>query len=57
VDSTAIARQLVPALVTAGLRADVASRPTADLRTRLGIAPAVSRYASVSGSVPVEVSA
>lgn len=45
VDSTAIARQLVPALVTAGLRADVASRPTADLRTRLGIAPAVSRYA------------
>ncbi len=47
VDSTAIARQLVPALVTAGLRADVASRPTADLRTRLGIAPAVSRYASV----------
>ncbi|MFJ7286958.1 LLM class flavin-dependent oxidoreductase [Curtobacterium sp. NPDC098951] len=44
VDSTAIARQLVPALVTAGLRADVASRPTADLRTRLGIAPAVSRY-------------
>jgi len=57
VDSTAIARQLVPALVTAGLRADVASRPTADLRTRLGIAPAVSRYASVSGSAPVEVSA
>lgn len=45
VDSTAIARQLVPALVTAGLRADVASRSTADLRTRLGIAPAVSRYA------------
>ena len=45
IDSTAIARQLVPALVTAGLRADVASRPTADLRTRLGIAPAVSRYA------------
>ena len=45
VDSTAIARQLVPALVTAGLRADVASRPTADLRTRLGITPAVSRYA------------
>lgn len=44
-DSTAIARQLVPALVTAGLRADVASRPTVDLRTRLGIAPAVSRYA------------
>lgn len=44
-DSTAIARQLVPALVTAGLRADVASRPTADLRTRFGIAPAVSRYA------------
>ncbi|WP_242091264.1 LLM class flavin-dependent oxidoreductase [Curtobacterium sp. DN_7.5] len=44
VDSTAIARQLVPALVTAGLRADVASRPTADLRTRLGLAPAVSRY-------------
>ncbi len=44
-DSTAIARLLVPALVTAGLRADVASRPTADLRTRLGIAPAVSRYA------------
>ncbi|WP_144713594.1 LLM class flavin-dependent oxidoreductase [Curtobacterium pusillum] len=57
VDSTAIARQLVPALVTAGLRADVASRPTADLRTRLGIAPAVSRYASVSGPAPVEVSA
>lgn len=56
-DSTAIARELVPALVTAGLRADVASRPTADLRTRLGIAPAVSRYASVSGSAPVEVSA
>ncbi|MBB1197723.1 LLM class flavin-dependent oxidoreductase [Curtobacterium flaccumfaciens] len=52
VDSTAIARQLVPALVTAGLRADVASRPTADLRTRLGIAPAVSRYArpSVTGA-------
>ncbi|WP_439691374.1 LLM class flavin-dependent oxidoreductase [Curtobacterium sp. SP.BCo] len=46
IDSTAIARQLVPALVTAGLRADVASRPTADLRTRLGIAPAVSRYAT-----------
>lgn len=44
-DSTAIARQLVPALVTAGLRADVASRPTVDLRTRLGLAPAVSRYA------------
>jgi len=43
-DSTAIARQLVPALVTAGLRADVASRPTVDLRTRLGIAPARSRY-------------
>lgn len=43
-DSTAIARQLVPALVTAGLRADVASRPTSDLRTRLGLAPAVSRY-------------
>lgn len=56
-DSTAIARELVPALVTAGLRADVASRPTADLRTRIGIAPAVSRYASVSGSAPVEVSA
>lgn len=57
-DSTAIARQLVPALVTAGLRADVASRPTADLRTRLGIAPAVSRYASTpAGSVSVEVSA
>lgn len=57
-DSTAIARQLVPALVTAGLRADVASRPTADLRTRLGIAPAVSRYASApAGSVSVEVSA
>ncbi|RDH96427.1 alkanesulfonate monooxygenase SsuD/methylene tetrahydromethanopterin reductase-like flavin-dependent oxidoreductase (luciferase family) [Curtobacterium sp. AG1037] len=44
-DSTAIARQLVPALVTAGLRADPPSRPTVDLRTRLGIAPAVSRYA------------
>ncbi|TCU45420.1 LLM class flavin-dependent oxidoreductase [Curtobacterium sp. PhB146] len=58
IDSTAIARQLVPALVTAGLRADVASRPTADLRTRLGIAPAVSRYASApAGSVSVEVSA
>ncbi|MEJ8284180.1 LLM class flavin-dependent oxidoreductase [Curtobacterium citreum] len=62
-DSTAIARQLVPALVTAGLRADVASRPTADLRTRLGIAPAVSRYARPSvtgagvGSVSSEVSA
>lgn len=57
-DSTAIARQLVPALVTAGLRADVASRPTADLRTRLGIGPAVSRYASApAGSVSVEVSA
>lgn len=57
-DSTAIALQLVPALVTAGLRADVASRPTADLRTRLGIAPAVSRYASApAGSVSVEVSA
>ncbi|OII26953.1 LLM class flavin-dependent oxidoreductase [Curtobacterium sp. MCBA15_013] len=54
-DSAAIARELVPALVTAGLRADVASRPTADLRTRLGIAPAVSRYASASA--PVEVSA
>ncbi len=54
-DSTAIARELVPALVTAGLRADVASRPTADLRTRLGIAPAVSRYASASA--PVEVPA
>ncbi|MDR6171409.1 LLM class flavin-dependent oxidoreductase [Curtobacterium sp. SORGH_AS_0776] len=54
-DSTAIARELVPALVTAGLRADVASRPTADLRTRLGIAPAASRYASASA--PVEVSA
>ncbi|MDM7891646.1 LLM class flavin-dependent oxidoreductase [Curtobacterium caseinilyticum] len=48
-DSTAIARQLVPALVTAGLRADVASRPTADLRTRFGIAPAVSRYATTQG--------
>ncbi|NQX23719.1 LLM class flavin-dependent oxidoreductase [Curtobacterium sp. VKM Ac-2852] len=48
IDSTPIARQLVPALVTAGLRADVASRPTADLRTRLGIAPAVSRYARPS---------
>ncbi len=58
IDSTAIARQLVPALATAGLRADVASRPTADLRTRLGIAPAVSRYASApAGSVSVEVSA
>ncbi len=45
-DSTAIARRLVPALVTAGLRADVASRPTADLRTRLGLAPAVSRHAT-----------
>ncbi|MBT1622720.1 LLM class flavin-dependent oxidoreductase [Curtobacterium flaccumfaciens pv. oortii] len=58
IDSTAIARQLVPALVTAGLRADVASRPTADLRTRLGIAPAVSRYArpSVTGPVPSGVS-
>lgn len=62
-DSTAVARQLVPALVTAGLRADVASRPTADLRTRLGIAPAVSRYARPSvtgagvGSVSSEVSA
>jgi alkanesulfonate monooxygenase SsuD/methylene tetrahydromethanopterin reductase-like flavin-dependent oxidoreductase (luciferase family) len=44
-DSTAIARQLVPALVTAGLRADVSSRPVADLRSRLGIAPAVSRHA------------
>jgi alkanesulfonate monooxygenase SsuD/methylene tetrahydromethanopterin reductase-like flavin-dependent oxidoreductase (luciferase family) len=43
-DSTAIARQLVPALVTAGLRADVASRPVVDLRTRLGIAPATSRH-------------
>ncbi|MBT2503843.1 LLM class flavin-dependent oxidoreductase [Curtobacterium sp. ISL-83] len=55
VDSSAIARQLVPALVTAGLRADVASRPTVDLRTRLGIAPAVSRYARPSragASVP-----
>ncbi|OIH97087.1 MULTISPECIES: LLM class flavin-dependent oxidoreductase [unclassified Curtobacterium] len=50
VDSTAIARQLVPALVTAGLRADVASRPTADLRTRLGIAPAVSRYARTTAA-------
>lgn len=63
IDSTAIARQLVPALVTAGLRADVASRPTADLRTRLGIAPAVSRYARPSatgvgvGSVSSGVSA
>jgi len=63
VDSTAIARQLVPALVTAGLRADVASRPTADLRTRLGIAPAVSRYArpavtgAGAGSVSSGVSA
>ncbi|KTR04210.1 LLM class flavin-dependent oxidoreductase [Curtobacterium luteum] len=45
-DSTAIARRLVPALVTAGLRADVASRPTADLRTRLGLAPAISRHAT-----------
>lgn len=45
-DSTAIARRLVPALVTAGLRADVASRPTANLRTRLGLAPAVSRHAT-----------
>lgn len=45
-DSTAIARQLVPALVTAGLRADVASRPALDLRTRLGLPAAVSRYAS-----------
>lgn len=45
-DSTAIARRLVPALVTAGLRADVASRPTTDLRTRLGLAAAVSRYAT-----------
>jgi alkanesulfonate monooxygenase SsuD/methylene tetrahydromethanopterin reductase-like flavin-dependent oxidoreductase (luciferase family) len=44
-DSTAIARRLVPALVTAGLRADVSSRPVADLRSRLGIAPAVSRHA------------
>ncbi|ROP65908.1 LLM class flavin-dependent oxidoreductase [Curtobacterium sp. ZW137] len=56
-DSTAIARRLVPALVTAGLRADVASRPAADLRTRLGIAPAVSRYATtastaLTGGVP-----
>lgn len=51
VDSTAIARQLVPALVTAGLRADVASRPTADLRTRLGVPPAVSRYAPSSPGV------
>ncbi|MDP4332175.1 LLM class flavin-dependent oxidoreductase [Curtobacterium sp. A7_M15] len=50
-DSTAIARELVPALVTAGLRADVASRPTADLRTRLGIAPAVSRYATSTQGV------
>lgn len=63
IDSTAIARQLVPALVTAGLRADVASRPTADLRTRLGIAPAVSRYArpavtgAGAGSVSSGVSA
>jgi alkanesulfonate monooxygenase SsuD/methylene tetrahydromethanopterin reductase-like flavin-dependent oxidoreductase (luciferase family) len=63
IDSTAIARQLVPALVNAGLRADVASRPTADLRTRLGIAPAVSRYARPSatgagvGSVSSGVSA
>jgi alkanesulfonate monooxygenase SsuD/methylene tetrahydromethanopterin reductase-like flavin-dependent oxidoreductase (luciferase family) len=61
IDSTAIARQLVPALVTAGLRADVASRPTADLRTRLGIAPAVSRYARPAvtgvGSVSSGVSA
>ncbi len=47
-DSSAVARRLVPALVTAGLRADVASRPTVDLRTRLGIAPAVSRYASTT---------
>ncbi|MFJ3383134.1 MULTISPECIES: LLM class flavin-dependent oxidoreductase [unclassified Curtobacterium] len=55
-DSTAIARRLVPALVTAGLRADVASRPALDLRTRLGIAPAVSRYATTAtastGGVP-----
>lgn len=49
-DSTAIARRLVPALVTAGLRADVASRPTTDLRTRLGLAAAVSRY--VTEGVP-----
>ncbi|WP_420364483.1 LLM class flavin-dependent oxidoreductase [Curtobacterium sp. L3-7] len=49
-DSTAIARQLVPALVTAGLRADVASRPAVDLRTRLGIAPAVSRHSTVRTS-------
>lgn len=47
-DSTAIARRLVPALVRAGLRADVASRPTADLRTRLGVPRAVSRYAPSS---------
>jgi alkanesulfonate monooxygenase SsuD/methylene tetrahydromethanopterin reductase-like flavin-dependent oxidoreductase (luciferase family) len=53
VDSTAIARQLVPALVTAGLHADVASRPTADLRTRFGIGPATSRYAvSTDQGVP-----
>lgn len=49
-DATAIARQLVPALATAGLRADVASRPTADLRTRLHLTPAVSRYAATTGS-------
>ncbi|MEK6311521.1 MAG: LLM class flavin-dependent oxidoreductase [Curtobacterium sp.] len=49
-DSTAIARQVVPSLVTAGLRADVASRPTADLRTRLGIRPAVSRYARTTAA-------
>lgn len=51
-DSTAVARQLVPALVTAGLRADPPSRPTVDLRTRLGIAPAVSRYAVPTQGVP-----
>ncbi|PYY33043.1 FMNH2-dependent monooxygenase [Curtobacterium sp. MCJR17_055] len=47
-DSTAVARQLVPALVTAGLRADVASRPVADLRTRFGLRPALSRYATTT---------
>jgi alkanesulfonate monooxygenase SsuD/methylene tetrahydromethanopterin reductase-like flavin-dependent oxidoreductase (luciferase family) len=47
-DSTAVARQLVPALVTAGLRADVASRPVADLRTRFGLGPAISRYATTT---------
>ncbi|MGN7191388.1 LLM class flavin-dependent oxidoreductase [Curtobacterium sp. MCBA15_004] len=52
-DSTAVARRLVPALVAAGLRADVASRPTADLRTRLGVAPAVSRYARTTADQEV----